>query len=350
MSVRSPRLAACVVVAGLAPIGALLFPPAPDVSATGIHFVTDRISKAVVRVWRITYRTHRGARRPAFVMLPAWYGPRDDPRIPLVISPHGRGASARASLESWGALPAIGRFAVISPAGQGRRLRNDSWGAPGQVDDLARMAAIAQRTLPWLRIEQRAVFAVGGSMGGQETLLLLARFPHLLAGAAAFDSVTNFARQYRDFPQLRCDRKCRRHWNGPIGRVLQRMARREVGGTPASDPGGYAERSPLRLARRIAFSGVPLELWWSTADLIAPHQQQEQSGALFARIRSLNPDAPVEAFVGHWIHAREDRANSRLPYALAQLGLLPARFDHRSTDLHYVAPIVWLVRSSESSR
>jgi pimeloyl-ACP methyl ester carboxylesterase len=233
--------------------------------------------------------------------------------------------------------PAIGGFAVVSPAGQGRRLQNDSWGAPGQVDDLARMPAIVRHSLPWLRVRRHSVFAIGGSMGGQETLMLLARFPHLLAGAAAFDSVTNFARQYADFSQLRCDTACRRQWDGPIGSVLQRLARREVGGTPASDPGAYAERSPLHFARRIAFSGVPLELWWSTSDLIAPHQQHEQSGALFARIRTLNPGAPVEAFVGHWIHAREESSTSRLPYALAQLGLLPARYDRRSDDLHYVA-------------
>ena len=41
-------------------------------------------------------------------------------------------------------------------------------------------------------------------MGGQETLLLVARYPHLLAGAAAFDPVVDFALQYRDFPRLAC--------------------------------------------------------------------------------------------------------------------------------------------------
>ena len=39
-------------------------------------------------------------------------------------------------------------------------------------------------------------------MGGQETLLLLARFPGLLAGAAAFDAPTNMAARYRAFDRL----------------------------------------------------------------------------------------------------------------------------------------------------
>ena len=57
-------------------------------------------------------------------------------------------------------------------------------------------------------------------MGGQETLLLVARHPGMLAGAAAFDADANLARRYRDFPLLR------------YGRFLQWAVRREVGGTP----------------------------------------------------------------------------------------------------------------------
>jgi hypothetical protein len=293
---------------------------------------------SAVRVWKIVYRAHGGEARPAFVALPAWYGPGHDPPIPLVISPHGRGRSALANLHLWGDLPAVGRFAVVSPAGQGRRLRDYSWGAPGQIADLARMPRLVHRALPWLHVRPHAVYAVGGSMGGQETLLLVARHPHLLAGAIAFDSVANFTRQYENFRHLRCDRPCRRRWHGPIGAAMRRLAQQEVGGTPATDPRAYAVRSPLHYARQIAFSGVPLELWWSENDLIVPDQQHGQSGALFARIRELAPGAPVEAFVGWWVHTAEMRARSRLPFALAQLGLLPAGYDHRPDALRYLAP------------
>ena len=160
-------------------------------------------------------------------------------------------------------------------------------------------------------------------MGGQETLLLVARYPRLLAGAIAFDAVTNLARQYADLPELRCDTSCRREWAGPIGPALQTSCGASSGGTPAADPRGYALRSPSTYAARIAFSGVPLELWWSVSDLVVPDQATAQSGALFDRLRRLDPAAPVEGFVGAWIHSHEQRATTRLPYALAQLGLLP---------------------------
>jgi poly(3-hydroxybutyrate) depolymerase len=262
-----------------------------------------------VRVWTIGYRAHDGVERAAYVELPAWYGPHDHPPIPLVISPHGRGVDARANARIWGDLPAVGRFAVVNPEGQGRRLELYSWGDPGQIADLARMPRLVEHALPWLRIDRRRIYAVGGSMGGQEVLLLVARHPHLLAGAAAFDAPVNLAMRYHEFPLLR------------FGSRLQALARFEIGGTPSSDPGAYAVRSPLDLAHRIAFSGVPLEIWWSTRDRIVV-DQRDQSGALYRDILALNREAPVVQVVGEWRHTAEMRWNRRLPAALRRFGLL----------------------------
>lgn len=156
----------------------------------------------------------------------------------LVISPHGRGTSARANERTWGDLPGLGHFAVVNPAGEGRRLGEYSWGDPGQIRDLARMPAILRAR--GVAVDSRRIYALGGSMGGQETLLLLARYPHLLAGAAAFDPSTNMARRYWDFAKL------------TGGRTLQWLARKEIGGTPLTDPAAYAARSPDTYALEIA--------------------------------------------------------------------------------------------------
>jgi hypothetical protein len=172
-------------------------------------------------------------------------------------------------------------------------------------------------------------------MGGQESLLLAARNPRLLAGAAAFDAVTDFALQYRNFPKLRCDRACLRRWIDPIGVGLQAIAQIEVGGTPATNPAGYIRRSPFALARKLAFGGVSLQLWWSTADRIVI-DQPAQSGRLFSKIKALNHRAPVRAFVGRWTHSAEMRANSRLPLALAIFGLLPRRYLHVPAARHVI--------------
>ena len=277
-----------------------------------------------VRVLAISYRAHDGLFRRAYLILPAWYGSKKHPPIPLVISPHGRGVGARANIRRWGDLPARGGFAVINPEGQGRRLTLFSWGDPGEIRDLARMPSIAEHAVPWLQIDRRRVYAFGGSMGGQETLLLVAQFPRLLAGAAAFDAPTNMAARYRAFDLLR------------FGDGLQRLARREIGGTPATDPNGYDTRSPLDYARKIAFAGVPLQIWWSTRDRTVSDQKRE-SGLLYRDIKRLNPSAPVSEFVGAWAHTTEMAAHGYLPYALSRFGLMP----HRSappSPVHHGSP------------
>jgi pimeloyl-ACP methyl ester carboxylesterase len=259
----------------------------------------------LTRAVRFSYRAHDGTLRPAWLLLPADYA--GEP-IPLVISPHGRGVGAAANADLWGDLPGEGQFAVINPAGEGRRTHFYSWGDPGEIGDLARMPAIAEAH--GVNVDPSRIYAFGGSMGGQETLLLVARYPHLLAGAAAFDPATDLARRYRDFATL------------PGGRVLQRVARREVGGSPARDPRAYALRSPDYFVRQIAFSGVPLQLYWSLRDRVIVDQVSE-TGALAAEIRELNPAARVWDFEGDWSHTAEMRPLRRLPRALARFGLLP---------------------------
>jgi poly(3-hydroxybutyrate) depolymerase len=266
----------------------------------------------LVRDVRIHYRAHDGASRLAIVVLPRWYGPHRHPPLPLIVSPHGSGVGPAENARRWGDLPAVGGFAVVNPQGQGARLALYSWGSPGQIDDLARMPEIVRRTLPWLRIDRRRVYAVGASMGGQEALLLAAEEPHLLAGAVAFDAPTNMAARYRAFPVL------------PDGTVLRALARLEFGGTPRANREYWADRSPIDYARRLAFGGVPLQLWWSTRDRVVVHGAR-QSGLLYRVIRRLNPAAPIRQFVGTWAHAREMRARGRLPAALAGLGLFPPR-------------------------
>ena len=289
-----------------------------------------------VHVWKVAYRTHDGDKRFAYVVAPAHWT-KDDPALPLIISPHGRGIGGRANARLWRALPADGPFVVVSPDGQGRRLARFSWGYRGQIDDLARMPSIVEETLPRIKIDRTRVFAVGGSMGGQEILLLAALHPKLLAGAAVFDGVADFAMQYWNFRHLPCHAQCKRQWGGSLGRGVQSLARIEVGGNPRHRAAAYRARSPISFARRLASSQVPVQFWWSGADLIV-RNQSKQSGRLFERIRRLNPDAPVEAFVGRWRHSAELVRGPYLRFALQGFDLLSTEWVERPFHLHFEPP------------
>jgi len=289
---------------------------------------------AAPRVETITYRTNSGGTREATVLLPAGYGPGANPPLPLVISPHGRGANGRSNSKFWGKLPTVGRFAVVNPDGMGRRTKSFSYGYRGQIDDLARMPKIVTQALPWVRIDRSRIYALGSSMGGQETLLLVARHPHLLAGAVAMDSVTDLALRYEQVLDLPTNPEFVKRWGSSEGDCLRSAMRREVGGTPTTNPRGYAARSPLELAAAIAKSGVPLEIWWSKVDRIVT-DQRTQSGALYTKLVRLGTTAPVEAYVGRWAHSHEMRSTELLPVALRGLGLLPGGGARRPAGVDY---------------
>ena len=171
---------------------------------------------------------------------------------------------------------------MINPDGMGRRLEKFSYGYAGQIDDLARMPDVASEALPWLRIDRSRVYALGTSMGGQETLLLVARHPRLLAGAAAMDSVTDLARRYHQPPAIPCDSACLRNTARPTAESFRRrcgkrsaVARGESVRVPGSQPSS--------LAGKLAFSGVPLQVWWSSGDQIV-FDEKHQSASLVGEL------------------------------------------------------------------
>jgi poly(3-hydroxybutyrate) depolymerase len=295
------------------------------------HIPTPADEHQLVRTLTIPYTAHDGVERTATVLLPAQL---PDTPLPLVISPHGRGLDGAKNARVWGDLPGRDGFVVVSPDGEGRKLGDYSWGDPGQIDDLARMPQILEEALPGLHIDPGRIYAMGGSMGGQEVLLLLATHPQLLAGVAAFDPATDMAERYYAFAQLRG------------GRTLQRLARKEIGGTPTQVPEAYAIRSPDAYAEQIAVSGVPLQIWWSTRDKVIRHQWRE-AGALYRQIHALNPTAPVEQCRGEWRHTVEMDWDRRLPQALRHFGLVPADSQHSAGTSRYRtgAPPSSLVRA-----
>jgi hypothetical protein len=192
------------------------------------------------------------------------------------------------------------------------------------------MPRILERRLPWLRVERHGIFAIGSSMGGQETLLLDALHPHLLAGAVALDSATNMAARWRAFGDV----------HG--GWELRQRMQAEVGGTPISNPSGYAARSPIAYARRLATDRVPLYIWWSTHDRVVADQFME-SGRLYRTIERVNPGAPVYQVIGSWAHSAEMRPMTQLPAALVEVGLiqLDGPFGRRSprVDESFAVPV-----------
>jgi pimeloyl-ACP methyl ester carboxylesterase len=323
--IRTGLLRACPFAALLV---SLVHPPALAQAESPAALMSQRVT--------ITYTTHGGHRRKAYLLLPHGYKAGDGP-IPLVISPHGRAVDGKINTRRWGTLPTLGNFAVVNPDGYGRLLPLHSWGYSGQIDDLARMPDIVETHVPGVRIDRNRLYAVGGSMGAQETLLLVGRHPHLLAGAVAVDGPADFALQYRNFPRLKCDRACLARGWGQIGLAKQRLARKEIGGTPATAPAKFAARSPITYVQSIARSCVPVQIWWSRTDKIVL-DSAKQSGRMARELRAANPRAPIDEYVGDWDHTDAMRHETDLSTMLAGLGLLPKDLASATIPATHIAP------------
>ena len=212
-----------------------------------------------------------------------------------MISPHGRGVSARANASIWGALPARGTFAVISPEGarpQARALlvglgRPDRRPGADAGDRAAHAAVAADRPQPDLRVRRQH-----GRPG--DAAPARAGIRSLLAGAAAFDSVADFARQYRSFPRSPCGKALPAQiWGGPIGREPA-VARARGGRRHAEDAAGR-----LRRAQPGHLRALDRHLVRAAAALVERRRPDRRRTSTSSPARSsggsrqLNPKAPV---------------------------------------------------------
>lgn len=276
--------------------------------------------------WRVLhFRGADGARDELLVGMPSWYSPERNPALPLVISPHARGGDPSKNAKRWGDLPGRRGLIVLDPALKGRALgESRAWGYPPAITKLVETPQTARRVLPWLRWDPDRVYAAGFSMGGQESLLLLARQPDLFAAVSVADSVTDFLRRWYEFPR------------SPLARTEQPKATRELGGTPARVPWLYRRRSPVTFARTVALSGVPVQLWWNPREQVVINQGTTQSGSFSRLLQRLNPDAPVAPVVHRAPHGWVFRAGHSLPEIVDFL-LAHRREDPPAAGFSYVS-------------
>jgi hypothetical protein len=84
----------------------------------------------------------------------------------------------------------------------------------------------------------------------------------------------------------------------------------------------WDERSALSYTAQLATLPFPLQLYWSTNDTVVGNQATNQSGKLYAQIKTTNPDADVTGVEGDWAHSVEFVPNDKLGEALRNFSLI----------------------------
>ena len=269
----------------------------PDVAR--ITYRREIGNAVLLRSW---YTAWNGRTRALLVAYPARSPARG---VPLLVTNHPAGLSMYCTDRH--ALAAVrGGFALACLAGQGTATRAFSYGAAGQIADLARAPQFVALRAPDLRIDQRRLYLAGSSMGATETLLVALRYPHAYDGVVSLDPITDLGRRY---------------WSLPLDR--RALMADECGGSPLRSPLCYAVRSPAALVRGAAAIPPLLSLWYSPADPVSGDAGQAPAFAAALRARGLATGFVVH--VGIWHHGTLwDRARYRHQW-LRELGLRPTR-------------------------
>ena len=283
----------------------------PDVPA---ETTRERIgASTVVRSW---YGTWNGRRRELRIAVPTGALAAGRP-VPLLVTARPAGLSLLCTDRNM-ALAGRSGFALACPSGQGVVTRSFSYGAAGQISDLARMPALVAERVPDLRVDPARVYLAGSSMGGTEALLVALRYPGAYARVASLDPITDLGRRFGSLPM---DRRL--------------LLQAECDGPPSLRPGCYWARSPQSLLGGGDRAGA-IALWYSTRDPVSGEPWQVPR---FAEGLAGRGATGFTVRVGRWGHgALWDHPAMRRAW-MRDLGLpvevpaaLPFAYDRHAAD------------------
>ncbi len=283
----------------------------PDVPAVTIRQDVDA-KTVVLRTW---YDTWNGRRRAMTILFPR--AAENTGRVlPLLVAAHPAGG-ASTCVDQIASFAGQFGFVLACLDGQGISTRAFSYGAPGQIADLAAAPRLIAGRLPGMKLDARKLYLVGSSMGGTEALLVGLRYPGAYRETVALDPVTDLGFRFNSLPLVR-----------------RNQLESECAGPPTLRGSCYSVRSPIAYVGKRALGSAVLNVWWSTTDPVSGAPQQVPR--FLAAQRGLMQPGQLRERVGAWGHgALWDRADHRAAW-LIDLGLvprggLPATTDFRSS-------------------
>jgi pimeloyl-ACP methyl ester carboxylesterase len=208
--------------------------------------------------------------------------------VPLVVVIHGMGQNGKGMRNLLAPEAEERGWLVASPDMHGNYYVTDgkyalAW--PGAQHDII-------DTIAWMigkyKVDKSRIYITGGSMGGQTTAMMAAKYPDIFAAAAPWKPLTNLTSWYNERAALLPP-------DGP--NEGNKHIRRETGAasnagtqgtTPTQAPFEYQRRSPVELPQNSRL--MPLKLWHGLDDLLVPiHHSRDLKNAITA----WNPLVPI---------------------------------------------------------
>ncbi len=196
--------------------------------------------------------------------------------VPLIIALHGMGDTGE-WIRDYLAEEANNRgWLLAAPDMHGRYYINHGKYALGWVGAQHDIIDTIEYMMSEYQVDPSRIYVAGGSMGGQTTAMMTAKYPDVFVAAVPWKPFTDLAQWYYEREAL----------GDPYGGNAR--IRNETGGTPSTVPFEYQRRSPIEMPQNSRL--VPIKMWHDVDDQLVPiHHSRDWRDA----INGWNPPTPV---------------------------------------------------------
>lgn len=235
--------------------------------------------------------SYNGVLHRVWYQIPNGYNPSGSP-VPLLVGVHGYGGSGEGVLNSFMGPEADSRgWLFIAPNMHGNYYldgtRALAW--PGAQHDI--IDAIEYMMANY-NVDTSHIYIAGGSMGGQTTAMMAAKYPDIFAAAAPWKAITDLADWYygelKDLDNSGVRASIRREIDPSCNPWVEDF---ETGcGTPIQVPFEYQRRSSIQMPSNPRF--IPVKMWHDEDDqLVKIYHSQDLTSAI--NNQSPPPTTPV---------------------------------------------------------
>lgn len=245
-----------------------LTPPFPNLAATA------PVSGSILLT--STYELARGRVISQLVSYQIPMGYSGSLSVPLIVGIHGMGGSGQYTRDFLAPEANNRGWLLAAPEMHGNYYINVgsyalAW--PGAQHDIV---DTIRYMMSEYTVDPSRIYIVGGSMGGQTTAMMAAKYPDTFAAVVPWKPLTDLADWYYEL--------------GTLGDPYNNLPgiRNETGGTPISEPFEYQRRSPMAVPQNSRL--MPIKMWHDVDDVLVPiHHSRDLRNA----INSWNPITPV---------------------------------------------------------
>jgi len=196
--------------------------------------------------------------------------------VPLLIGAHGMGSTGQ-WIRDYLATEANNRgWLLAAPDMHGHYYINTGEYALAWLGAQYDIIDTIEYMMSKYEVDPSRIYITGGSMGGQTSAIMTAKYPDVFSAAAFWKPLTDLTDWYYELEALSDQ-------NG-----TRRRIRNETGGTPSEVPFEYQRRSPIEMPQNCRL--IPIKMWHDEDDILVEiHHSRDLKNA----INNWNPVTPA---------------------------------------------------------